>query len=356
MSPRELDEDDVRVRPGRGSRPRTRERPAYTDAVEALVVAVNRGRYLCHVPAGGLLAVRGGNMRRTPVVVGDRVLIVGDTSGQVDTLARIVGIVPRRSVLRRSPDDQDPLERPVVANADQLVIVTALANPEPRPRLIDRCLVVAFDGGLDPLLCLTKSDLAAPEALTELYSPLGLRVVVSGREDGGAGAEALRRQVAGRMSCFFGHSGVGKSTLVNALVPGADRLTAEVNETTGRGRHTTSAAIALPLGGLGGDGWVIDTPGVRTLGLGHVSVARVLAAFPDLAAATAACPRGCPHTEGAPECGLDGAQGGSGSGSGGSGSGLTDQPGPTADPPWPARQRVDSFRRLLVSLSGDEPA
>jgi len=367
------------VRPGRGSRPRTRERPAYTDAVEALVVAVNRGRYLCHVPAGGLLAVRGGNMRRTPVVVGDRVLIVGDTSGQVDTLARIVGIVPRRSVLRRSPDDQDPLERPVVANADQLVIVTALANPEPRPRLIDRCLVVAFDGGLDPLLCLTKSDLAGPEALTELYSPLGLRVVVSGREDGGAGAEALRRQVAGRMSCFFGHSGVGKSTLVNALLPGADRLTAEVNETTGRGRHTTSAAIALP---LGGDGWVIDTPGVRTLGLGHVSVARVLAAFPDLAAATAACPRGCPHTEGAPECGLDGAQGGSGSGgsgsgsggsgsgsggsgsgsggsgsgSGGSGPGLTDQPGPTADPPWPARQRVDSFRRLLVSLSGDEPA
>ena len=121
------------MRPGRGSRPRTRERPAHTDAVEALVVAVNRGRYLCHVPAGGLLAVRGGNMRRTPVVVGDRVLIVGDTSGQVDTLARIVGVVPRRSVLRRSPDDQDPLERPVVANADQLVIVTSLANPNPGP-------------------------------------------------------------------------------------------------------------------------------------------------------------------------------------------------------------------------------
>ena len=330
MSRRHLDEDDVRVRPGRGSRPRTRDRPNHADALEALVVAVNRGRYLCHAPTGDLLAVRGGHVRRTPVVVGDRVRLVGDTSGQVDTLARIVDVLARRSVLNRSPDDQDPVERPVVANADQLVIVAALANPPPRPRLIDRCLVAAFDGGLDPLLCLTKRDLADPGELASRYEPLQLRVVVSGRGDGGAGARALHRQVAGRTSCFFGHSGVGKSTLVNALVPCAEQLTAEVNATTGRGRHTTSSAIALP---LDGGGWVIDTPGVRTLGLGHVSVTRVLAAFPDLAAATAACPRGCPHTDGAPECGLDRAQ-------------------PRVD----ATGRVESFRRLLTSLAGEEPA
>ena len=180
MSPRPLDEDDVRVRPGRGSRPRTRDRPSHADAADALVVAVNRGRYLCQAPSGDVLAVRGGHVRRTPVVVGDRVRLVGDTSGQVDTLARIVDVLPRRSVLNRSPDDQDPVERPVVANADLLVIVTALANPPPRPRLVDRCLVAAFDGGLDLLLCLTKSDLADAQELTSRYEHLGLEVVVLG--------------------------------------------------------------------------------------------------------------------------------------------------------------------------------
>ena len=97
---------------------------------------------------------------RRSVVVGDRVALVGDVSGTTDTLARIVRVEPRTSTLRRTADDTDPFERVIVANADQLVIVTALADPEPRPRMIDRCLVAAFDAGLRPLLCLTKSDLA----------------------------------------------------------------------------------------------------------------------------------------------------------------------------------------------------
>ncbi len=102
---------------------------------------------------------------RGSIVVGDTVSLAGDISGAPGTLARIVRIAPRTTVLRRSADDTDPVERAIVANADQLVIVTALADPPPRPRLIDRFLVAAYDAGLDPLLCLTKSDLASPDDL-----------------------------------------------------------------------------------------------------------------------------------------------------------------------------------------------
>jgi ribosome biogenesis GTPase len=125
--------------------------------------------------------------------------------------------------------------------------------------------------------------------------------VVSGHGDGGAGVRALTARLAGRFSVLVGHSGVGKSTLVNALVPGADRATAEVNAVTGRGRHVSSSAVALV---LPGGGWVIDTPGIRSFGLAHVDVARVLAAFPDLAPGAAGCPPGCDHRDPA-TCALD---------------------------------------------------
>ncbi len=235
--------------------------------------------------------------RKGNVVVGDRVALVGDVSGTADTLARLVRVEPRTSTLRRTADDTDPVERVLVANADQLVIVTALADPEPRPRLIDRCLVAAYDAGLRPLLCLTKSDLAPPEKLLETYRALDVDHVVVRR---GQPLDELRRHLHDRLSVLVGHSGVGKSTMVNALVPGAGRATGGVNAVTGRGRHTSSSAIALE---LPGGGWVIDTPGVRSFGLAHVDLDRVIHAFPDLAEGTAACPRSCSHDE--PECGLD---------------------------------------------------
>ena len=239
---------------------------------------------------------------RKGVVVGDRVALVGDLSGAPDSLARVVRVEPRRSVLRRTADDTDPVERIVVANADALVVVTALADPEPRLGLIDRCLVAAYDAGLAPLLCLTKADLASPEALLHTYASLDVPHVVTRRDDLGAGGLGpLRAWLAGRTSVLFGHSGVGKSTLVNALVPGADRATGQVNVVTGRGRHTSSSAVALRL--PAGDGWVIDTPGVRSFGLAHVQPDRVIHAFPDLQAGTAGCPRACSHDE--PECVLD---------------------------------------------------
>ncbi|MEU8568459.1 ribosome small subunit-dependent GTPase A [Streptomyces pathocidini] len=298
------DEDDVRVRPGRrGSRPRTSIRPKHEDAAEGFVLTVDRGRLTCLVDDRTITAMKARELGRKGVVVGDRVGIVGDLSGAKDTLARIVRVEERSSVLRRTADDDDPYERVVVANADQLAIVTALADPPPRPRLIDRCLVAAYDAGLEPLLVLTKSDLSPAGPLLETYEPLGVPYVVTSREelvDGGA-ADRVREQLNGRITAFVGHSGVGKTTLVNALVPDRQRATGVVNAVTGRGRHTTTSALALPL--PGGDGWVIDTPGVRSFGLNHVDPSRVIHAFPDLVPGAEGCPRACSHDE--PDCALD---------------------------------------------------
>ncbi|WKX72490.1 ribosome small subunit-dependent GTPase A [Streptomyces sp. XD-27] len=298
------DEDDVRVRPNRkGNRPRTNIRPKHEDAAEGFVLTVDRGRITCLVEDRTITAMKARELGRKAVAVGDRVAVVGDLSGAKDTLARIVRVETRSSVLRRTADDDDPYERVVVANADQLAIVTALADPEPRPRLIDRCLVAAYDAGLEPLLVLTKCDLAPPDTLLETYAPLGVRYVVTSREelaDGGA-ADRVRERLADRVTAFVGHSGVGKTTLVNALVPDRMRATGVVNAVTGRGRHTTTSALALPL--PDGTGWVIDTPGVRSFGLNHIDPSRVIRAFPDLEPGTAECPRACSHDE--KDCALD---------------------------------------------------
>jgi ribosome biogenesis GTPase len=322
-----LDEDDVRVRPGKGSRPRTRRRPAHEDAVGGFVMAVDRGRYRCLVAEHGrtVTAMRAREMGRKSVVVGDRVRLVGDVSGRPDALARVVGLEPRTSTLRRTADDSDPIERIIVANAESMVIVTALADPLPRPRMIDRCLVAAYDAGLEPLLCLTKADLASPDALEEMYAPLGVAHVVT-RKDGPL--DELLAHLSGRMSVLVGHSGVGKSTLVNALVPDAERAVSEVNPVTGRGRHTSSSAIALAL--PDDDGWIIDTPGVRSFGLASVKPEDVLAAFPDLLDGATDCPTHCTHLQ--DDCALDA---------------------------WVAAghaapSRLDSLRRLLLSRDADE--
>lgn len=309
MSRRDLDEDDVRVRPNRrGSRPRSKDRPRHESAVVAVVTAVDRGRYTTLIePDGGestlVMAMKARELARKGVVVGDHVALVGDTSGDPNALARIVRIEPRRSVLRRTADDTDPVERVIVANADQLVIVTALVDPEPRPRLIDRCLVAAYDAGMDPLLVLTKSDLTDPADFLSQYAPLDVPCVVTsshGADGDFAGLQEVRARLADRISVLVGHSGVGKSTLVNALVPEADRATGRVNAVTGRGRHTSTSAVALA---LPGGGWVVDTPGIRSFGLAHVDPDRIIHNFPDLEPGTQDCPRGCTHDE--QECGLD---------------------------------------------------
>jgi ribosome biogenesis GTPase / thiamine phosphate phosphatase len=298
---RKLDESDVRVRPGRGSRPRSKRRPDHADAESAMVIGVDRGRWTCALASDVVVtAMRARELGRTPVVVGDQVGLVGDTSGQPDTLARIVRVEERTSVLRRTADDTDPFERVVVANAAQLVIVTALADPQPRTGFIDRCLVAAYAGGLEPLLCLTKSDLASPDELLALYTELDVPVVVTRFDEE---PTVLEERLNNRVSAFIGHSGVGKSTLVNKLVPDANRAVGVVS-CVGKGRHTSTQAVALR---LPGGGWVVDTPGIRSFGLAHITPDDIVKAFPDFAELAEECPPGCGHL-GAPEdpdCMLD---------------------------------------------------
>ena len=305
------------------------------------MIAVDRGRYGCvrADDAGDdevVTAMRARELGRKSVVVGDRVALVGDTSAAPGALARIVRIAERTSVLRRTADDDDTtaegrLERVVVANADQLVIVSALADPPPRTGFIDRCLVAAYDAGIEPLLCLTKADLAGPEAVLDYYAELDLPYVLV-RPD--SDLSDVRERLARQISVLVGHSGVGKSTLVNRLVPDALRAVGVVSA-VGKGRHTSTSAVALRLPVVGRSrkdpGWIIDTPGIRSFGLAHVSADSLLHGFPDLVEGTVDCPPNCGHTANDADCALDAwvAAG-------------------KADP-----RRLASYRRLLASRAGE---
>jgi len=258
----------------------------------ARVVAVDRGRIRVALDAdGGIIDARyGGAMRGRRVVVGDRVRVASATKGE----ARIVERLERTSVLRRTGDDQDRHERVVVANIDRVAVVVGADNLEAGLRFTDRVIVAATAGGAVTTLIVNKVDLVADDERTALDGSTAPYVdavdaVLHVSTRSGEGMERLRDHLAGAWTTFTGHSGVGKSSLFNLLVPDAERAVGEVGPRGGR--HTTVAAVALPLparverggsveGGI--EGWLVDTPGVRSFGLGMLGRRELAQSFPEL--------------------------------------------------------------------------
>jgi ribosome biogenesis GTPase len=328
----EYDDSSARVRPNpKANKPRTKTRPEHNDSVIGRVYAVDRGRFSVLVGEGTLeertiIATKARELGRHSIVTNDFVNVVGDTTGDDGSLARIVSVQERTTLLRRSADDSDAVERIIVANADQMLIVVAAANPEPRPRLVDRYLVAAFDAGITPILVVTKTDLSDPTEFLANFAGLELRVIRSRSDE--VPLEELTELMQGHTTVAVGHSGVGKSTLVNALVPDANRAVGVVNTVTGRGRHTSSSTISYRIG----SGWIVDTPGVRSFGLGHINPDNILKSFADLAAIAEDCPRGCTHLPDAPDCAIV-------------------EAAARGDLGEIGRLRLDSLQRLLTTLA-----
>jgi len=220
----------------------------------------------------------------SPLVVGDRITVAALPGGQL--LA--VEARPRASVMVRPEVDRGRTPQPLVANAQTLWIVVAVAEPEPRAGLIDRFLVAAAAGGFAARLCVTKCDRGVGgelERWLRLYDAAGVGHLHTSVRTG-EGLASLRSELSRGFSVLVGHSGVGKSSLVRAILPGEPIAVAESSTADRKGRHTTTVTryYGLPEGGA-----VVDTPGLRELGLWNATRSHLDAAFPDLAALGAEC-------------------------------------------------------------------
>lgn len=301
MSRRDIGTDDprVKVRAGKGSRPRSKRRPDYSNNPLGRVVGIDRGRYSVALGGKTIPCIKARELGRGGIVMGDLVRLTGDLSGNAGSLARIVTISEREHVLRRSLEEASDSkgEKIIVANADLLVIVTAAADPEPRTGMVERCLVAAEEAGINAVLCMTKTDLADPAAFIERFKGFQVTTLVMPTD-----INELNSILKDKFSVLVGHSGVGKSTLINQLVPGANREVGKVNDLTGKGRHTSTSAVALQ---LPEGGWLVDTPGVRSFGLSHATTEDVLQVFPGLSEAATYCLPLCTHSEQESSCALD---------------------------------------------------
>ena len=197
----------------------------------------------------------------------------------------IATILPRRSKLARRAPGGGQGERVVAANVDQVVVVFAAMKPEPHPRMLDRFLVIAEANDLAARIIINKVDLLTEAAARErfaAYERAGYPMHYTSAKSG-HGLAALRATLAGRRSVLTGPSGVGKSSLLNALFPGAHLRVGEISESVNKGRHTTVGAVMLPLPAADGDaGYVIDTPGLREIGLWELAPRELDRCFPEL--------------------------------------------------------------------------
>lgn len=303
--------------------------------MNGIVLRARGGVYEVETPDGVVESSLRGRLKQEQrlgdrVVVGDRVE-VEPAGGAGDDTWTIERVHERSTVLARRAPGRAPRAKVIVANVDQVVIVFAVAQPEPHLRMLDRFLVLCEWSGLDALIVANKTDLLHPETARARFAPYeaaGYPVVYAAAK-GGIGVEALRDAICGRISALAGPSGVGKSSLLNAVQPGLALRVASISDAVQKGKHTTVTAQLIP---LECGGYVADTPGLRELGLWGIPPEELDGCFPEFLPLLGTCRygNGCTHSH-EPGCAVQGA---------------------TEAGTIPA-SRYDSYRRMLEGEEGD---
>ncbi|MBM3316238.1 MAG: ribosome small subunit-dependent GTPase A [Candidatus Eisenbacteria bacterium] len=276
-----------------------------SDADSGAITAVRPGSVLVRNAGGeheaavprGLL--RGSRARRAPLAIGDRVRVERRAAG----MAVVVEILPRRNKVSRLGSLRPPREQVIAANVDRLLAVQALDEPAFSPAILDRLLLLGEAGGVPGAVCLNKTDLGSVDRAVELLAPYaraGYPVfAVSARQ--GEGLAELASFLRERTTVMVGTSGVGKSSLINRLVPDAAQRTEAISRASGRGVHTTSR---VDLFDMPGGGVLLDTPGMRVIHLWGVAPESLAGLFPELRPHLGRCRfRDCLH-RGEPGCGI----------------------------------------------------